>query len=126
MLFTAAMRRSGGDHVWASRNCTMDWLWSELWGRSLCFQALGLNSLSMVMWSCHCASTLWDGMLEPNLSSDTTGYGAILVGTVVDLVIAWSIFTGIVDSLRSCLAWKFVPDYGRHDTMDGATLHFAT
>ena len=87
-LFTAAMPRSGGDYVWASRVLHPSIGFGvNFFVTFILLSSAGLNSLLMATWFLPPVFHILGLDNVAAFCADTTGYGAVTVGTIVTLLL---------------------------------------
>lgn len=95
-LFTAAMPRSGGDYVWASRVLhPAIGFGVNFFVTFILLSSAGLNSLLMATWFLPPVFHIIGLDNVAAFCADTTGYGAVTVGTVVTLILLGVFLLGL-------------------------------
>jgi len=95
-LLTAAMPRSGGDYVWASRILhPAIGFGVNFFVTFILLSSAGLNSLLMATWFLPPVFHILGLDGAAAFSADTTGYGAVLVGTLVTLLLLGVFLLGL-------------------------------
>lgn len=95
-LFTAAMPRSGGDYVWASRVLHPSIGFGiNFFVTFILLSSAGLNSLLMATWFLPPVFHIIGLDSVAAFCADTTGYGAVTVGTIVTLLLLGVFLLGL-------------------------------
>ena len=95
-LFTAAMPRSGGDYVWASRILHPSIGFGvNFFVSFILLSSAGLNSLLMATWFLPPVFHILGLNGLAAFSADTTGFGAVTIGTLVTLLLLGVFLLGL-------------------------------
>ena len=95
-LFTAAMPRSGGDYVWASRILHPSIGFGvNFFVSFILLSSAGLNSLLMATWFLPPVFHIIGLDNVAAFCADTTGFGAVTVGTIVTLLLLGVFLLGL-------------------------------
>lgn len=95
-LFTAAMPRSGGDYVWASRVLHPSIGFGvNFFVTFILLSSAGLNSLLMATWFLPPVFHILGLDNVAAFCADTTGFGAVTVGTIVTLLLLGVFLLGL-------------------------------
>ena len=95
-LFTAAMPRSGGDYVWASRILHPSIGFGvNFFVSFILLSSAGLNSLLMATWFLPPVFHILGLNSLAQFSADTTGFGAVTIGTLVTLLLLGVFLLGL-------------------------------
>jgi basic amino acid/polyamine antiporter, APA family len=95
-LFTAAMPRSGGDYVWASRILHPSIGFGvNFFVSFILLSSAGLNSLLMATWFLPPVFHILGLNGLAQFSADTTGFGAVTIGTLVTLLLLGVFLLGL-------------------------------
>ncbi len=95
-LFTAAMPRSGGDYVWASRVLHPSIGFGvNVFVSFILLSSAGLNSLLMATWFLPPVFHILGLNGVAAFCADTTGFGAVTVGTLVTLLLLGVFLLGL-------------------------------